>query len=165
MEKMKKIVEECIEKYEGGNRYFHEMDNKIKYDDEILQEMLDRVPNGRLLVLSGAFGFNMVHKIQEQVRQYSYIFLSGSPRKNEKVEIYAMKMYGGKRDFPSAVFLDDTFFSGKTFFYCKGFIEAQFDIPVNSALVAYDGCKHKQDNVDNLYRYFDYHDLNGRPLF
>ena len=164
MDKMKEIVKECIEKYKGGSKYFHEMDNLIKYDSEILQEILDSVGNDKVIILSGAFGLNMVHHIKEQKRNYAYIYLSGSPRKNEDVEIYAMHLYGGKRDFANAVFLDDTYFSGKTYYYCKGFIESRFNLKVNSALVAYDGCKHKQENVYSLYRYYDYHDLNGNPL-
>ena len=32
------------------------------------------------------------------------------------------------------------------------------------SLVAYDGSKYKEDNVWSLYRYYDYHDLLGRPL-
>ena len=164
MEKMEKIVKKCLEKYIGGNKYFHELDELIKYDSEILQEMLDMAGNGRIIILSGAFGLNMVHHISAQEKFYGYILLSGSPRKNEDVEIYATNLYGGKRDFPKAIFLDDTYFSGKTYFYCKGYVEGKFGIKLDSALVAYDGCKHKQKTVESLYRYYDYFDFNGKPL-
>ena len=164
MEKIFKIVEECLDKYKRGNKYFHELDEKIKYDKEIIKEMLS-LTRGRILILSGRFGFNVLHYILENKLPHSYIYLNGSPRKNEEVEIYAMKYYGGKRDNKKGIFLDDTFFSGRTYYYCKGFIEGKFDLKVDLALVAYDGHSHKLDYVDSLYRYFDYHDENGRPLY
>jgi len=159
MSKMFSIVEECLQKYVGGNTYFDELDDKIKYDPEILQELLDELRPGRVLILNGSFGFNMVHHIMEQKKAYPYILLTGSPRKNEEVDIYAMNMYGGKRDYPSAVFIDDTYFSGRTYYYCKGFIEAKFNLKVNTALVAYDGSRHKANNVVSLYRYYDHHSI------
>ncbi|MFW6026819.1 MAG: hypothetical protein ACOCRX_10805 [Candidatus Woesearchaeota archaeon] len=164
MNKIFEIVKECLDKYERGNKYFHELDEKIKYDEEIFEEMLKQT-RGRVLILSGAFGFNILHYILKSKKHYSYIFLSGSPRKNDKVEIYAMNYYGGKRDNRKGIFLDDTFFSGRTYFYCKGFIEGKFDLEVDLALVAYDGHSHKLDYVDSFYRYFDYHTKDGKPLY
>lgn len=164
MKKMKEIVKLCIEKYKGGNKYFHEMDNLIKYDSEILQEMLDKVEKTKFIVLSGAYEHNMVKHIKNQKKHRPYVYLSGSPRKNENVKISSTNIKKRQFKFLTGVFLDDTYFSGKTFFYCKGFVESKFNSKVNGALVAYDGCKHKQQNVDSLYRYYDYHDLNGNPL-
>jgi len=163
MEKIFSIVEECLDKYKRGNKYFHEIDNKIKNDEEILGEILNRV-GSQVIILSGEFGFNMLDYIMKQKRHYSYIYLSGSPRRNKDVEIYAMNYYGGKRDNKKAIFLDDTYFSGRTFYYMKGFIEGKFNLKLDMAVVGYDGHSHKLNHLQSLYRYFDYHDESGRPL-
>ena len=161
---MQKIVEECLEKYEGGNAYFHAMDDKIKYDPEILDELLNAIGYGRLLILNGAFGFQMVHHIEAQNKSYPYILLVGSPRKQEEISVYAMNLYGGKKAYPTGIFLDDTYFSGRTYYYVKGYIEAMFGYPIKEAYVAYDGSKHRDTNVQSLYRYYDYHDVLGNKL-
>ncbi|NCU32232.1 MAG: hypothetical protein EOM23_04715 [Candidatus Moranbacteria bacterium] len=160
---MKKIVKECLDKYVGGNKYFHELDELIKYDDEILQEILNNVYSLKaVLILSGTFGKQMVNYIKKTSQNdFDYILLVGSPRKMEKVIIQETKL---QNNYTTGVFLDDTFFSGRTFFYSKGYVESEFDIFVSSAFVAYDGNKHKIDYLNSLYRYYDYHDINGKPL-
>lgn len=161
MEKMEAIVKECLSKYVGGNKYFHEMDERIKYDPEILQAMLDGVYGANFLVLSGQFGRQMVDYIRAKNLQWNYILLVGSPRKYESTKILDMRMYNHDLH---GIFLDDTYFSGRTFFYCKGYVEAKFGISVYRALVAYDGSRHRDSSVSSLYRYYDYHDKDGNEL-
>jgi len=164
MSKMAKIVKECIDKYVGGNKYFDEMDDRIKYDEEILEELVeDMYCFGRVLILSGQFGRQMVSYLKEKHRYIDYILLVGSPRKMEKVTIKDIRLENFNVKLREAVFVDDTFFSGRTFFYCKGVVEATFGLQVNHAIVAYDGGKHEQSYLESLYRYYDYYDINGKP--
>ena len=44
------------------------------------------------------FGHQMVSYMGKSKKNYNYVLLTGSPRKMEDVEIYAMNYYGGIRD-------------------------------------------------------------------
>ena len=61
------------------------------------------------------------------------------------------------------VFLDDSYFSGKTAMVVKEEIEKLGGVFVGT-LVAYDGAKVRDKDVWSLYRYYDYHDILGRKL-
>ena len=61
------------------------------------------------------------------------------------------------------LFIDDSYFSGKTALVVKEEIERLGGV-FKGTLVAYDGSKVKEENVWSLYRYYDYHDILGRKI-
>ena len=49
---MKKVfdkVNECLEKYIGGEIFFDELDKMVKFDKEVLKEFISRVQIGKLI--------------------------------------------------------------------------------------------------------------------
>lgn len=160
MNEMKRIVKECLDRYVGGNKYFHELDDRIKFNRDILYAM-HLATEGTIRVLSGEFGRQFVQMLKDIDQLYDFILVEGSPRKNEDVRITKIDFTGGGN---GVVFIDDTYFSGKTFFYCKGLVKGKYDIDIDHSLVAYDGSKHKRKDVRSFYRYFDHHDSNGQPI-
>ena len=161
MTKMEQIVEECLATYVGGDRYFHAMDDYIKFDPDILKELLNRVPNHNTLILSGEFGNQMTKYIHEHGYKHGYVYLTGSPRKYGAVRVSEIRITQNNIH-GVGIFIDDTIFSGRTYYYCKGYVEASLNIHVSKAIIAYDGSKHKLNNVESLYRYYDYHTLTGK---
>ena len=61
------------------------------------------------------------------------------------------------------MFIDDSYFSGKTVAVVKEEIE-RLGGNFLGTLVVYDGAKEKNVNVWSLYRYYDHHDILGRKL-
>ena len=153
-------VNKLLEQYIGGQIFFTELDKAVKFDREVLEELVVEVYNHTDLttftIASGEIGLAM-HNLDVAV---DYLVPGGLRHDPSKINLapFADKIKG--RRF---MFIDDSYFSGKTAMVVKEEIEKLGGIFVGT-LVAYDGSKVKEENVWSLYRYYDYHDILGRKL-
>ena len=154
-------VNQLLEKYIGGQIFFTELDKAVKFNPEILFELsstAQRVmrPFKPLTIASGEIGLAM-HNLGVPVDLLVPGGLRFDPSKINLAP-FADKIRGR-----NILFIDDSYFSGKTAAVIKEEIE-QLGGTWLGAYVAYDGAKVKDENVWSLYRYYDYHDILGRPL-
>lgn len=154
-------VNELLEKYIGGQIFFTELDKAVKFNPEILRELHRTAhrkmsPFKPLTIASGEIGLAM-HNLDVPVD----ILVPGGLRfEPQKINLapFQEKIKGR-----NILFLDDSYFSGKTATVIKEEIE-KLGGKWLGAYVAYDGAKVRDENVWALYRYYDYHDILGRPL-
>jgi hypothetical protein len=157
---MKEIVKEVSSQYISGERYFDELDYRIKYNKTIIYALIGEfMGTDTGIVLSGEFGDIIAHIIDDELLPISYILVGGSPRRNHKLFIDCIN---GNAD--NYVFIDDSFFSGKTYKTIKKFIKEELNKNVKDIKVAYDGSKEELFLITSFYRYYDYHDENGNEL-
>ena len=153
-------VNKLLEQYIGGQIFFTELDKAVKFDKEILDALIVEVYNHTDLttftIASGEIGLAM-HNLQVEI---DYLVPGGLRHDPAKINLkpFADKIKGRK-----FVFVDDSYFSGKTAMVVIEEVERLGGIFVGS-VVAYDGSKAKDENVWSLYRYYDYHDILGRKL-
>ena len=150
-------VNECLEKYIGGEIFFDELDKAVKYDKKMLEELITRVKlkyPGRKLIASGEIGL-CLHNFGIHVD----LIVQGGLRNNKEPLDLSKFTKAGE----SYVFIDDSYFSGRTYFVVK---EALAKVCCNlvGTYVIYDGCYEKRDDVHSIYRYYDYHDILGREF-
>lgn len=143
-------VNRCLEKYVGGEIFFDELDNALKFDRDMLVELLQKTklahPHSKIIA-SGEIGL-CLHNFQLPVD----IIVQGGLR-NDKAPL-SLKKFVNEGELYT--FVDDSYFSGKTARIVKEALEKEgcyFD----GVSVIYDGCKEKKDNVMSMYRYYDHH--------
>ena len=154
-------VNELLEQYIGGQIFFTELDKAVKFDKEVLDELLEYADevfdlNSIRTIASGEIGLAM-HNLGVYI---NYLVPGGLRHDTSKINLEPFKQdIQGKR----FLFIDDSYFSGKTAMVVKEEIERLGGTFVGT-LVAYDGSKVEEKNVWSLYRYYDYHDLLGRKI-
>lgn len=157
--KMFETVNRLLEEYIGGQIFFSQLDAAVKFDPGILWEFVDSVyPNfGECkTIASGEIALSM-HNLGVLI---DLIVPGGLRFDSTKINLepFTDSIQGQK-----FVFIDDSFFSGRTQLVVKEEIERCGGIFLGS-MVAYDGCKTKEPTVKSLYRYFDHYDILGRPI-
>lgn len=159
---MKPIVNECLDKYKGGEGYFTELDNMIKNNETLMVLFLlyaVQDSNCYDVILSGGIGIKYL-KLQLENKIPSYINLmivNGSLRNGEEItggimsnlEIIPEDLYDQQ-----IIFIDDSFYSGKTHNKIETFLRSR-GTKIYKTYVFYDGCKSEYNDVVSLYRYYD----------
>ena len=152
-------VNKLLEQYIGGQIFFTELDNAVKFDKKILSDLINRVmelhPYSRTIA-SGEIGLAM-HNLGVHI---DFLVPGGLRHDPSKINLapFAEQIKGQK-----FIFIDDSYFSGKTALVVKEEIERLDGVFVGS-MVAYDGSREKDPTVDSLYRYYDHYDILGRPI-
>ena len=155
-------VNALLEQYVGGQIFFTELNKAVKFDVDVLWALHKKMKevfgkdHGLLTIASGEIGLAM-HNLGVAV---DFLVPGGLRHDPSKINLAPFKHQIEGRYF---VFLDDSYFSGKTAMVVKEEIEKLGGIFVGT-LVAYDGAKVRDENVWSLYRYYDYHDILGRKL-
>ena len=153
-------VNNLLEQYIGGQIFFTELDKAVKFDKDVLDELVEnayKLGLGNIrTIASGEIGLAM-HNLGVQV---DFLVPGGLRHDPSKINLspFADKIKGYE-----FLFVDDSYFSGKTAMVIKEEVERLGGTFVGT-LVAYDGSKVKENNVWSLYRYYDYHDILGRKL-
>lgn len=149
LEVLNLVVKDCINKHEGGEVFFDNLDENIRKIN-IVDVLLEKIKEDCVFVVSGKFGR---YFYQTYSNKFAILVVNGSLRKSDsKVEICDIfDFYGGvnDRDF---IFIDDSFYSGKTRNKINEFLE-RFRSKIIHSYVVYDGSLIKQENVTSLYRY------------
>ena len=157
---MFETVNRLLEQYIGGQIFFTELDKAVKFDSHILKQLVTKIEEAYdeyvLTIASGEIGLAM-HNLGVPV---DFLVPGGLRHDPSKINLapFADKIKGHK-----FVFIDDSYFSGRTALVVKEEIERLGGIFIGS-FVAYDGAREKDPTVDSLYRYYDHYDILGRPL-
>lgn len=150
-------VNRLLEQYQGGQIFFTELDKSVKFDEEILFQLTEAVRkkyDGNVrTIASGEIALAM-HNFGVTI---DFIVPGGLRFDPSKINL---EPFGIKGKF---VFIDDSYFSGRTYQVVKEEIK-RLGGQMLGAYVAYDGSKHKEENIDSLYRYYDHHDILGRKI-
>jgi hypothetical protein len=164
MSLINEVVKDLLNKYVGGKTYFHILDDNIKFNENVIQEMLSSIANleNKMIVLSGEIAYQVKKYCDKNLPNQKYFITCGSPRKGQELKT---DIDNSNIDLSlETIFVDDTFYSGKTFEALKKYLLEEWSLPLDTCFVAYDGCKVKKQNVFSLFRYFDYHNLNGEKI-
>lgn len=153
-QKMLPIVNRCLEKHGGGESYFDELDGLIKSDIELMFTYLKYVVDTekiRHIVVSGEIGLILSKLINKKIipMNVNFICMNGGLRKEREPVGINIPLC----DSFEAIFLDDSYYSGKTARTVKEYIQKYGGI-ITKCYVFYDGCKERHDNVISLYRYY-----------
>lgn len=153
-------VNALLEQYVGGQIFFTELDRAVKFDKEVLAELIikanELTNNKALTIASGEIGLSM-HNLGIMI---DFLVPGGLRHDPSKINLAPFQEYIKGKSF---LFIDDSYFSGKTVTVVKEEIE-RLGGTFLGTLVAYDGSRYKDENVHSLYRYYDYYDILGRPL-
>ena len=156
---MFETVNKLLEQYIGGDIFFTELDNAVKFDQNVLAKLIDQVsekfPKAKTIA-SGEIGLSM-HNLGVKI---DFLVPGGLRFDPDKINLEPFKY---KIDGYEFVFIVDCYFSGKSALVVKEEIEKLGGTFLGS-FVAYDGCREKDPTVHSLYRYYDHFDLLGRPL-
>lgn len=152
MNKIDFIVKEMIEKHVGGETFFDNLDDEIRKNINIIDELIDMIPDfkNKNIIVSGSFGrvfFDYIKLISLYPNRI--VWVNGGLRKGKSIQIDFSNHKN--REF---IFIDDSFYSGKT----RDIIDCElykYSSYISSTYVAYDGSKNKDDTVNSLYRYYE----------
>lgn len=150
MNKVYDIVNKLLEEYIGGEIFFDELDAAVKFNQEILWELFTTVkqkfPN-HVTIASGEIAL-ACHNLRMPI---DFIVKGGLRHNPNDINLAPFNIEGLK-----FIFIDDSYFSGKTYKVVKKEIEKNGGV-CDCAFVVYDGSEEKDENIHSLYRYYDYH--------
>ena len=159
---MKPIVNECIDKYKGGEGYFNELDGMIKNNETLMVLFLMYAVQDsgvRNVILSGEIGLKYLKlKFENKIPDYiNLMIVNGSLRNGKEItggimsnlEVIPENLYDQQ-----IIFIDDSFYSGKTHNKIETFLRSRGST-IYRTYVFYDGSKEKYGNVYSLYRYYN----------
>lgn len=158
MNKLNEIVKQMLEEHEGGEIFFDAVDNEIRNNDDILYHFLYKYVKEKMwkynIIMSGRFGRAMVNSTDikwlcDEIYQTDCILVNGSLRKGDKVEDFKTQV----DEMKEFIFLDDSFYSGKTRDAVRDKLES-YGCKLVETIVLYDGSKVKDDTVTSMYRYY-----------
>lgn len=152
-------VNECLEKYIGGEIFFDELDAKVKFNREILKEFIDKVRKefeGKNVytIASGEFGL-CLHNFGLPVD----FLVQGGLRKGNTISDLSHFIQVDSM----VVFLDDSYFSGKTAEVVKREIQ-RCGALWGGVYCIYDGSQNPIHKVNSVYRYYDHYDILGNKI-
>lgn len=157
MKAMIEIVNQCLRDYVGGTKFFDELDKAVKYNEEIIDELMyftyDEY-DAPEYIASGEFGLCL--------NNYGYgieVLVPGGLRKTKTIPDLSQFVIADHE----YLFLDDSHFSGTTMQVVKEEVERCGGIWLGSCVI-YDGSHEKDDNIKSLYRYYDHYDILGRLI-
>jgi len=155
-------VGEILKRHIEGEKFFDALDYIIRGDKDILEDFYNFSWNNIFnsssvnstsynLIMSGRFGLSMISNYGNSlIRNFNKVIVTnGNIRKGEEPEIYCNKF-----DEKSFIFLDDSYYSGKTKTAIQNkLLEIEPTAKIITTLVIYDGSKESQPDVYSMYRY------------
>lgn len=161
---MEPIVHQCLRKYGGGESYFNELDGMIKNNETLMVMFLLYIIRDSGIynvIMSGEIGFKYMRlQLQNKIPKHiNLMIVNGGLRKDNEI-IGGMMSNTKIEKIPESldnmpiIFLDDSFYSGKTANKVKEFVSS-INGKVVQTYVFYDGSEKKHDDVESLYRYYD----------
>jgi len=154
MIELDQLVKDMLEQHKGGSVFFDHLDEAIISNETIVDTFIGTLPEGYDIIGSGKFGRFFLNYFGQQnpSEDRMVITVNGGLRKGETIDDLS---YLDLQD-RSFIFVDDSFYSGKTRNDVKCEIERNGALFVAS-YVLYDGSNEKDDTVNSLYRYHDMH--------
>ena len=165
MKTLNEIVKQMLDEHGGGSIFFDNLDAEIRNSNELIEHFVhdyvsDLLHKYRIdyVIVSGRFGRVFVNTESLIYQLYYYhnvdtISVNGNLRGSGVVEDFNIRAprHGEKYNF---LFIDDSFYSGKTRDKIKDKIES-YGHNLAHTIVLYDGSADKDDNVSSMYRYYD----------
>jgi len=154
MYELDKIVKEMLEQHTGGEIFFDHLDKAIQTTPIInqLYDLVFQYHDDVKIIVSGKFGnffsnwFTATFKTDEMI-----INVNGGLRTGDLIDnLDYLKSYIKDKKY---IFLDDSYYSGKTQRAVRNEIERLGGKLINT-FVIYDGSVNKSDDVKSLYRYY-----------
>lgn len=142
--------------YPEGEPFFDELDNfLINVASPKIYSALFELTGNKPLILTGGFGKRIAAGIDSgEFPNNPYILFKGGLRKGNEPEVIKFSI-DTLEDRAKYVMIDDTIYAGTTYRKIKDFLK-EHDITVNSCIAMYDGCPIKKDDVQSLFRYYDF---------
>ena len=159
---MKPIVNECLDKYKGGEGYFNELDGMIKNNETLMiLFLIYAVHNSNCydVILSGEIGLKYFKlQLEKKIPDYiNLMIVNGGLRKGNEITggiMSGCEVIPGDLGGRPIIFIDDSFYSGKTANKINSFVENRCG-KIKRCYVFYDGSKGKYDDVKSIYRYYE----------
>lgn len=166
------IVKQMLEEHKGGCKFFDAIDESFRNKDildifwqHVWDYILFNKDNSEVyyngIILSGNFGrailnYTSIHYDCVEYAGIQCIAVNGSLRGDNKVENFVITDICDENYKPKFLFLDDSFYSGKTRDKIKAKLES-YGAELVHTHVLYDGCYETHDDVSSMYRYYDNH--------
>lgn len=153
--KIESLVNECLIQHEGGEKFFDAIDERLRNDNLLMSMMITKIIEKEsfdYLIVSGRFGYAFKEFCKENINdEFSngIIAVNGNLR-NDNIS-YDLDFNIKDKSF---IFIDDSFYLGRTRDKIKDFIELN-DGNLICTYVFYDGSKEKDSSVHSFYRYYD----------
>lgn len=159
--RMSQIVQKCIDSHGGGEEYFNELDDLIKNDEDFLMSYLTHISQSSIknIIVSGEIGSRIAELKKEHqwfLESCNIEYVNGSLRKGLPIQYSNWKLDSYKNQ--PFIFVDDSYYSGKTLRIVKIYIEEVLGGYLQNSYVFYDGSEDNLDDVKSLYRYYDHFD-------
>lgn len=159
--RMSQITKKCIDSHGGGEEYFNELDDLIKNDEDFLISYLTHISQSSIknIIVSGEIGSRIAELKKEHpwfLEGCNIEYVNGSLRKGEPIQYSNWKLDSYKNH--PFIFVDDSYYSGKTLRIVKTYIEEVLGGYLQNSYVFYDGSEDNLDDVKSLYRYYDHFD-------
>lgn len=156
-------INELLEQYIGGQIFFTELDKAVKFDKAILNQLITYTrqtfyKEKIITIASGEIGLAM-HNFG-YAADIDLLVPGGLRHDPSKINL---EPFRNIIDGQQIVFIDDSYFSGRTATVIEEEVR-KYGGKFLGAVVAYDGSKYRDDKVYSLYRYYDHHDILGRPI-
>lgn len=161
-ERISQMVQRCSKKHDGGESYFDYLDGLIKSDPKLLASYIKYIADKERtnhIVMSGGIG-RTVLELQTILCDYipsdiEIICVDGGLRSGGDIQNvhctdFSLAYIGSKY-----IFVDDTYYSGKTTDKVKEFVSRYFGKDIVKTYVFYDGSLNKNEDVKSLYRYYE----------
>lgn len=150
--KLDEIVKQMLEEHEGGTIFFDNLDQAVQ-QKPLIESLLglanEHCKDRHGIIVSGKFGRYFTNLID---MKNQLLVVNGGLRSGNPIDdISYLKLEGMK-----FIFLDDSFYSGKTRDVIKNELEKN-GAKLVKTFVVYDGSKEKDESVYGLYRYYDNH--------
>jgi len=142
------IVDSILLKYKEGQDFFSNLDLSFR-NKKVMDILLASVPDKYKIITSGSFG----RKLSKIYPHKVTLLLPGNLRHMLKYDLIKQRKQIKKQDY---IFLDDSYYSGRTVNVVRKALEEQQGNLVKT-YVLYDGKKTKDKDIKYFYRYFDNH--------
>lgn len=161
VKEMESLVNDCLIQHEGGEKFFDEIDEKLRNDNLLMTMMIGKILENEsfdYLIVSGRFGkvfkkFCLNHIGKDF--SSNIIVVNGGLRAGNEVDDFS-KDYDIKNK--NIIFIDDSYYLGRTRDKIKETITNNGG-KLACSYVFYDGSKIKDNNVHSFYRYYDHYPI------
>jgi len=142
------IIDSVLLKYKEGQDFFSNLDLSFR-NKKVYDILLASCPAKYKIIVSGSFGKKLYNIYPHRVD----LLLPGNLRHIGKYDLIKKRKLIKNQDY---IFLDDSYYSGRTVNVVRKALEEQQGNLVKTYVI-YDGKKNKDKDIEYFYRYFDNH--------
>lgn len=158
---MESLVNDCLIQHVGGEKFFDELDYKLRNDNSLITMMIGKILENEkfdYLIVSGNFGRVFKNYCQKHMNKDFFdniITVNGGLRNGKEINHFWNEYdVKGKQ----IIFIDDSYYLGRTRNKIKEAIIKNGGYFIKT-YVFYDGSKIKDNDVNSFYRYYDHYPI------